>query len=138
MKEIENNNNINVFINQNRTKIDEALVSLRFMKEIDDFLDSSDITQREFAEHLGYSEAFVSQLMSGTKKVNTSFINRFEKTYDLVVKFNIEQKSKSDCFARIFNSAIELDVNIHGMNSITQVYSFQINDKQKFDPFTEI
>lgn len=137
MKNIEKNN-FNVFITQNRTKLDEALVSLRLMKEIDEFLDERDITQREFAEYLGYSEAFVSQLMSGTKKVNTSFINRLEKTFDLIVKFNIEQKPKSAYFTRIYDTSMELNINIHKMNPTSRVYTFQISDDQSFDPFTEL
>lgn len=137
MKEIEKHN-ISTFISQNRTKLDEALVSLRFMKEVDEFLDTNEITQREFAEYIGYSEAFISQLMSGTKKVNTSFINRLEKTFDLIVKFSIEYNARSEYFTRFYNTSVEFNIDAHDMHSTTQVYTFQINDEQIFDPFTEL
>ena len=85
MKEVVNNtsNSLNSYIEDNRMKIDEALVSLRLMKEIDNFLDINEVSQRDFANSIGYSEAYISQLMSGTKKFNASFINKFEKLYDI-------------------------------------------------------
>ena len=137
MKGIEKNN-INSFITQNRTKLDEALVSLRFMKEVDDFLDQNEISQREFAEFLGYSEAFVSQLMSGTKKVNASFINRLEKSFDVIVKFNIVNKHESDFFARFYNNSIVVNINAQEMNSTNLVYTISVDDRQTYDPFLEV
>lgn len=137
MKEIDKNN-INTFITQNRTKLDEALVSLRFMKEVDEFLDENEISQREFAELLGYSEAFVSQLMSGTKKVNTSFINRLEKSFDVIVKFNIEHKHQSDYFARFYDNSIVVNINAHEMNPTNLVYTLSVDDEQAYDPFLEV
>lgn len=93
MKELlKNNFSIQSYLDENREKIDEALVSLRFMKEIDEFLDFTNVSQREFASSIGYSEAYVSQLMSGTKKFNSSFINKFEKKYDVEISFKIKSK----------------------------------------------
>ncbi len=137
MKGIEKNN-INSFIIQNRTKLDEALVSLRLMKEVDDYLDQNEISRREFAKFLGYSEAFVSQLMSGTKKVNASFINRLEKSFDIIVKFDIVQKSKSDYFARFYNNSIIVKINSKEMNSTNLVYTICVDDEQIYDPFLEV
>lgn len=96
MKEVINNSNnsLNSYIENNRSKIDEALVSLRLMKEIDDFLEINNIKQRDFADKIGCSEAYISQLMSGTKKFNTSFINKFEKIYNLKIDFKIKHKNE--------------------------------------------
>ncbi len=99
-------NSLNSYIDNNRVKIDEALVSLRLMKEIDDFLEINDIKHRDFAVKMGYSEAFISQLMSGTKKFNTSFINRIEKTFDLKVDFKIKTKNDIEFISKYTNSSI--------------------------------
>lgn len=108
-------NSLNSYIEDNRTKIDEALVSLRLMKEVDDFLDINNISQRDFASNIGYSEAFVSQLMSGTKKFSAAFINRLEKTYKLKVDFKITTKNDSDFITKISNPYINISINFKGV-----------------------
>lgn len=100
----EENISLNSYFEKNREKIDEAIVSLRLMKEVDDFMENNHVKQREFADKLGYSEAYVSQLMTGSKKFNTSFINKLEKAYDLVVKFKIEEINKNFEVSKISNS----------------------------------
>ncbi len=90
---IEVSNLFNTYVNENREKIDESLVSLRLMKEVDDFLCLNNINQRDFARDLEYSEAYISQLMSGTKKFNASFINKLEKLYNIIIEFNIKYKN---------------------------------------------
>lgn len=72
------------------TSIDESLVSLRFMKEVDDFMEIRNISQKQLSEDLDYSESFISQLLSGVKKFNSAFINKFEKTYEMKVDFKIQ------------------------------------------------
>lgn len=136
MNELEKNN-INTFIVQNRTKLDEALVSLRLMKEVDEFLDENEISQRELSEFLGYSEAFVSQLMSGTKKFNASFINRLEKSFNVIVKFNIVHKDKGNYITSFYNNSIVVDFNSNEMNPTNLVYSISVDDEQAYNPFLE-
>lgn len=111
MKEVISSS-LNSYIEKNRTKIDESLVSLRLMKEVDDFLDINNINQRDFAKSVGYSEAFVSQLMSGTKKFNTSFINKLEKVYDVKIDFKIKSKESSNFISKISNTTIEISINV--------------------------
>ena len=76
-----NQNLLHSYIENNREKIDVALVSLRIIKQIDIFLDNNDINQKDLANELEISESFVSQLMSGTKKINVKILNKFEKKY---------------------------------------------------------
>ncbi|MEH6618509.1 helix-turn-helix transcriptional regulator [Maribacter arcticus] len=136
MKEIINNSSssLNSYIENNRTKIDESLVSLRLMKEVDDFLDVNEISQRDFADNIGYSEAFVSQLMSGTKKFNASFINRFEKVYDIKIDFKIKSKSTYDFISKISNAPIEININILGLTDSENIYSLD-NRVTEFSEF---
>lgn len=130
--------NINTYLDSNRNKIDETLVSLRLLKEVDDFIAENNISQRDFAKELGYSEAFISQLMSGTKKVNTAFINRFEKTYNLFIKFTIhEQKNVINDWKTIKNDAIEMHLNVHDLNVIEYGYESEFRSV-KFDDFVVI
>ena len=49
------------------------------MKSAHDFLNEKKITKRDFANSLGYTESFISQMMSEVKKVNVAFVNKFEK-----------------------------------------------------------
>ncbi|TXE16499.1 helix-turn-helix transcriptional regulator [Psychroflexus gondwanensis] len=118
MSEITNFSNsfLDSYISENRNKLDESLVSLRFMKEVDDFLELNKISQKDFANNVEYSEAFISQLMSGAKKFNASFINRLEKKYDLEVEFNIKSKKESNFISKISDSFIEININM--LNSI--------------------
>jgi len=120
MKELSKNysDSLNTYIDENRDKIDEALVSLRLMKEIDDFMEINKISQRDFADKLFYTESFVSQLMSGTKKINTKFINRFEKTYDLKIEFKIKPNDSSDFISRLTSNST-IQVNVEVVNLIT-------------------
>jgi transcriptional regulator with XRE-family HTH domain len=91
MKELVNHNNesFDSYLSKNDKELDEALVSLRFMKVVDDFLVAQKITKRSFAEKIGCSESYVSQLMSGTKNINASFINKFEKAFNVKINFDI-------------------------------------------------
>lgn len=127
MKELlKNNFSIQSYLDENREKIDEALVSLRFMKEIDEFLDFTNVSQREFASSIGYSEAYISQLMSGTKKFNSSFINKFEKKYDVEISFKIKSKDEGSYFTEISSSSsLQINVNILTVISADNVYSFE-------------
>lgn len=127
-------NSLNSFIENNRNKIDEALVSLRLMKEIDEYLDINNISQRDFAKNIGYSEAFISQLMSGTKKFNASFINRFEKTYDLKVDFKIKAKNEKDFVSKIANAFVEININVIGLIESKNVFSLD-NNPSEFSEF---
>ncbi|QEC52156.1 helix-turn-helix protein [Anseongella ginsenosidimutans] len=80
---------IQSYIDKNRNSLDESLVSLRIMKEIDKILDSKNLSNRELAIELGYSESYISQLMTGVKNVNVSFISKFEKAFAAKFDFRI-------------------------------------------------
>ena len=126
MKELlKNNYSIQSYIDENREKIDESLVSLRLMKEIDEFLDFQNVNQREFSTSLGCSEAYVSQLMSLKKKFNTSFINKFEKKYDVEISFKIKPKKREEFFSELSGSSIQINVNLLTVISSEKVYSFE-------------
>lgn len=136
MKELINNSNsLSSYKENNRTKIDEALVSLRLMKEVDDFLDINEISQRDFASSIGYSEAFISQLMSGTKKFNASFINKFEKLYDIKFDFKIKSKKSADFISKVSNAHIEININILDLTHSNNLYSLEsrANEFSEFD-----
>ncbi len=124
MKELLTDNySIQSYIDKNREKIDESLVSLRLMKEIDEFLDIRGISQREFALNLGCSEAYISQLMSGTKKINASFINKVEKRYGVEINFRIMTKEEGKSLSDLAGSSIQLTVNVLRVTSTEKVYS---------------
>lgn len=107
-----NTNLFDTYLDKNRIKIDESLVSLRFMKEVDNFIDFNNISQRRLAEDVGYTEAYVSQLMSGVKRVNASFINKLEKKYDIKVQFKILPNNECDYITSFTNTFIEININI--------------------------
>ncbi|WP_296618490.1 helix-turn-helix transcriptional regulator [Marivirga sp.] len=96
MKELIKNEDLSFdsYISDNRTKLDESLISLRLMKVLDDFLIENSITHRDFAKNINCSESYISQLMSGTKKFNVSFLNKFEKAFKLKMNFKIESRNK--------------------------------------------
>lgn len=101
-------NSISSYVDSNREKIDIALLSLRIIKQIDTFLDINNISQKELADKLGVSEAFISQLMSGSKKINVQFLNKFEKRFDVEFDFKLKDKSTFISFYEIGNKPLEL------------------------------
>lgn len=133
---------IQSYIDKNREKIDESLVSLRLMKEVDMFLDANNIPNKLLAKDLGYSESFISQLMSGVKKINTSFINKFEKNYKVRVIFSIvKEDEKDDNIISISSkSFLNVDFNVSRKNtktlSLSQVISY--NDCGEYVDYEEI
>lgn len=121
--EINGNNTLMSFIEDNRTKIDESLVSLRFMKQIDVFLDNNNLNQRDLASDLAISEAFVSQLMTGSKKVNVSFLNKIEKKYDIEFKVSIKNKNSKYKVIELTNSPTLIKLNTVINNDISYSWS---------------
>jgi len=110
------NLSIQSYVDKNRNSIDEALVSLRVMKQIDDFLEYKNVTNRELAKKLDYTESYVSQLMSGVKKVNVSFINKFEKKFNVEIDFKIKLIEEN---FKILNSIENQMINLINLNIIT-------------------
>lgn len=107
---------IQSYTDEHREKIDESLVSLRFMKEVDTLLDYKNLSNRDLASKLGCSESYISQLMTGVKKINTSFINKLEKKLDVKVDFRFFLK-KEECYLQSLpksvNVSISLDKGFH-------------------------
>lgn len=139
MSEVINNSIMSMqsYLEMNRTKLDESLVSLRLIKEVDNFLEINNVSQREFASRLGYSEAYVSQLMSGTKKFNTSFINNLEKSFNIEVSFKIKSEEESEYFSKISNSSIEINVTIFNFIPTENIYSLETNYQDYFQLNTD-
>lgn len=104
-------------IEEKRNKIDEVLVSLRFLKKIDDFLIETNCSKRELANKLNCSESYISQLMAGTKKINVSFINKFEKYFN--IEFEVKLRDLNKC-VKIHDFS-----NIQMINSSNEVISFK-------------
>lgn len=73
-------------------KINESLLSLRFMKQIDDYLETYGDKNKDLASKLQYSESYVSQLMTGCKNVNVSFLNKVEQLYDVYFEIKLIEK----------------------------------------------
>ncbi|WP_319480984.1 helix-turn-helix transcriptional regulator [uncultured Draconibacterium sp.] len=99
------------YLDKNRDKIDETIVSLRILKEIDSFLESKSVKRFELAEKVKSSESYISQLMSGTKKINTSFINRFEKAYNVTFKYVIQENEKVYDYYKSIHSSNEVSLH---------------------------
>lgn len=117
------NNLLNSYADSNRQKLDAALVSLRIVKQIDDFLDNYNLNQKDLASGLGVSEAFVSQLMSGSKKINMQILSNFEKSFNAEFDFTLKRKIsayKSSAYdvIQVVNSSIELKSLTHEFTSI--------------------
>lgn len=94
MNEVTQRFSIQSYIEENREKLDESLVSLRIMKEVDRFLDYQKLSNKDLAGQLGYSESYISQLMTGVKNVNVSFINKFEKCFNTRLDFHVFLKKE--------------------------------------------
>lgn len=116
----QNLNDIQGYLNSEDTSIDESLVSLKFMKEIYNFMELNDINQKEIAHNIGYTESYISQLLSGVKKINISFMNKLENEYN--VDFQINIVPRANCIYRTAPSKIN-QVNLFSLN----VYQFNTN-----------
>ncbi len=135
-KAIKNSNfSLQSYIDNNRIKLDESLVSLRLMKEVENFLEINNISQKDFALSIGYSESYISQLMSGVKKINISFINKFENKYNLEIDFKINYNNiGSKYIFQISNAPI--DINFINIQIFDNTNSFEIqNNKSEYINF---
>ena len=131
------------YIKKNREKLDESLVSLRLMKEVDDFLEMNGLNQKELAESIGYTESYVSQLMTGVKKANTSFINKFEKVFKVKIRFSIRPDKHTGHITKLSNADVSIIINIntgreldyftHNQNIIFG--SLELDNKEEFNNF---
>jgi|GEM_PF-6451610 len=77
------------------SKMNEAMVSLRVMRQIDDYLTYLEMTNREFADRLEVNESYISQLMTGTRRVNIAFLNKIEEVFNVKFIFKIDHKKTS-------------------------------------------
>ena len=116
------NNLLNSYADANREKLDAALVSLRIVKQIDEFLDIYNLNQKDLAFGLGVSEAFVSQLMSGSKKINMQILSNFEKKFNAEFDFTLKSKDlshKSSAYdvIQVVSSSMELKSFTHGFTT---------------------
>lgn len=125
------NNQLSSYVDNNREKLDVALLSLRIIKQIDNFLDSKRLNQKDLATNLEVSEAFISQLMSGSKKINVQFINKFEKKFNVEFDFKLRDKKSMATFFEIKNSPIELKLNKAEYTTI-KAFSFKNNSDSSF------
>lgn len=109
--QLNHNLSMQSYLDENKEKLDESLVSLRFMKEVDEFLLYKNLTNRDFSCALGYTESYISQLMSGVKKINVSFINKLENCYN--VKFDVKIHLNDERrFLRYTNEPKFMEINI--------------------------
>lgn len=136
MNEVAQKFSIQSYIDKNREKIDESLVSLRVMRQIDKFLDYEKLTNKDLAVQLGYSESYISQLMTGVKNVNVSFINKFEKIFEAKLDFKIYLKNEENYLHKLdekiqFNVIINLNMLL--VNEKRSKFSFTQNSKSMFN-----
>lgn len=115
---------VSSYLDKNRKRINEALVSLRLMKEVDDFIVINNINQKDLASQLDYSNAYISQLMTGAKKINASFINKFEQAYDVKIEFKIKCKKTSHYVSKNTISSPDVNLLFH--------FNFQTHDFLEF------
>lgn len=131
---------IQSYLDKNREKIDESLVSLRIIKEVDKFLDYEKLNNKDFAIKLGFSESYISQLMSGVKNVNVSFINKFEKCFNAKIDFKIYLKEENVFLHKLderVNFNLNINFNMFIVNEENLKFSFTQNSKSMFD-FTDV
>ena len=125
-------NSLNSYVDNNRDKIDAALVSLRIIKQIDNFLDYNDLNQKDLANKLEVSEAFVSQLMSGSKKINVQILNKFEKQFNVEFEFKLRSKNSMYTVVEVVNKAIELK-SIRSEFSSVRTFCFSSNSNSIYN-----
>jgi transcriptional regulator with XRE-family HTH domain len=136
MNEVTQRFSIESYIDKNREKIDESLISLRVMKEVDRFLDYERLTNRDLALKMGYSESYISQLMSGVKNMNVSFINKFEKCFEAKFDFKIYLKKENVFLHKLdgrtqFN--IDINLNMFLITEENSILSYTQNSKSMFE-----
>lgn len=100
------------FGKKDRIELDRDILSAKFLSEIQFFLDENKITRKNFANKVGVSQSFISQLFTGEKVVSMEFLAKTQQAYK--IKFNIrleetlDYSSKSDSeFKQVY-----LDMNI--------------------------
>lgn len=128
-KELKVNNEFTDFLDKNRDKLETSLVSLRFMKEIDDFIYFNDLTQRNFAAKMNVSEAYVSQLMSGVKRLNMGFLKNFEKSFNVEMKVKIVSEDPEYTTVEWINSdPVQLSTKMNDRSQINDFSFYNVSE----------
>jgi transcriptional regulator with XRE-family HTH domain len=132
-EEVFNTNQFSKYLETNKTKIDESLVSLRFLKQIDIFLYNNSLNQKDLAVAMNVSEPYISQLMAGTKKINMKFINSFEKKFKVEFSLKLNNVNSNYLVIDVYSdNALKLNLNrvdFTDMNS----FSFSNNTSVSYE-----
>lgn len=73
-----------------------AMVSYRFLSEVEKHCDRNNISRKDLAKMVSTSASYITQLFRGDRQVNTSIIARFEDALGIsfTIKVLVKKKRK--------------------------------------------
>lgn len=109
---VKNEYSLESYMRENHKEIEDSMISIRLMKQVDDFISDHDIKKSSLAERLGVSKSYITQLMTGVKKFNVSFIQKFESSYNVEIDFKIKPVDDYITLQSSFDSFSEFDIKL--------------------------
>lgn len=100
--------------NKDKLELDKEILSARFLSEIQIYLDSKDISRKDFAKKMGVSASFVSQLFTSEKVVSIEFLAKVQQKLNLKFYISTIDQVALENFAdkvseKILNKIIEIE-----------------------------
>ena len=68
---------------QEKVEFQKEILSLKFIKVIEQFMEQNNISRKVLGEKMGYSQAYISQVFNAYKPVNLDFLVKFQNTIDM-------------------------------------------------------
>jgi len=100
------------FKNQNEKIEHEAdMISLRMAVEIEKLIEEKGLTKKEFAQKIGTSAAYVTQVLRGDKRINMKFLAQILQGFDVSFDFGFQEieETNSPSIDKILEIASEVD-----------------------------
>lgn len=111
------------FKNQNEKIEHEAdMISLRMAVEIEKLIEEKGLTKKEFAQKIGTSAAYVTQVLRGDKRINMKFLAQILQGFDVSFDFGFQEieETGSPSFDRIFDIARQAEKSL----PLCNIYDF--------------
>lgn len=119
-----------------KTKLNALVLQDRFISEIDQLMDDSNLSQKELAEKISVTPSFINQVFKGRKFLNFLNLSKIQEVFN--IEFKIQALSKAEiesnnlCYSADVFKLPEYKV---GINEIINQTSL---DKDFDDIFTQV
>lgn len=112
---------------EDQLDIDASVISGRFVYEIDQLRQKQGLNKKEFAEKLGVTASYLTQVFRGDKQINTKLLAKVERALDVRVEAHIISANVDSRMSLVSNM---YEIESTKETPFTQSFSSEIYDEQ--------